>query len=391
MIDFRSLNKKLAAWHFFFWLGLVLALVATTLEVARGRNANFIVYSDATGLFWDSISPYTQAFVDVHKRYFLYPPSFCIFFTPFHLLPSWLGPFVWNVFNYLMFALAIKTLPERFDAYKRRIFLFLLPILVQSLFCFQYNVVVGYLFIFAFSLLERGKGFWAVVLIMLSATTKVYGGVELAMLLMYPRPVRNIAYAIVVGAVMLALPLVNVSLDALLSLYGDMASILSQHNTIQDYVGLLYARGLKGLLLPNAMLVQLVVLVLLAVGYFARYKRWGDLRFRTQCLALLMGYIILWSDCPETHTYVIALAGWQLAFWLHPSHKKWEWVLFWFVFVNFSILPSDIFFPKKYFVPFHKMFWFDVYGYTVCWLLLAWRAFFANDSKCQTTEKTLTA
>lgn len=374
-MNYNKLNRWLSTRHVFFWLGLAVTLLATTLEVARGRDANYIVYADATRLFWEGITPYTMEFVEQHGRYFLYPPTFCVVFAPIFALPSWLGPFVWNVCHYLLFALSIKTLPARFDPYKRRVFLFLLPVLLQSVFCFQYNVACCYLFLFAFSLLERGKGFWAVVLIMLSATTKVYGGIELAMLLMYARPWRNIGYAVGLGAVMLALPLLNINHPAPLSLYGDMANILTVHNTDVDYIGLLYARGLKWLLLPHAKVVQLLVLVLLAVGYFARHKRWGDLTFRTQCLALLMGYIILWSDCPETHTYIIALAGWQLAFWLQPTHQKWEWVLFWVVFVCFGILPTDVLCPAWLHEYIHETFWLDVYAFTAAWLLVAWKAF----------------
>ena len=49
-----------------FWLGFVVSFVATLLEVMRGRNANYIVYADATRMFWEGLSPYTDAFVEEH-------------------------------------------------------------------------------------------------------------------------------------------------------------------------------------------------------------------------------------------------------------------------------------------------------------------------------------
>ena len=357
-----------------FWLGFVVSFVATLLEVMRGRNANYIVYADATRMFWEGLSPYTDAFVEEHGRYFLYPPVFNVVYAPILLLPRWLGPFIWNLGNYSLFALDIKTLPEKFNAYKHRIFLYLLPILIQAVFCYQYNIVVCYLFLFAFTLMEKGKGHWAAILIMLSATTKIYGGIELAMLLMYSKPWRNIGIAIASGIVFAALPVLNFNFDQPLSLYGKMADMLSTHNNAVDYVGILYAKGLKSLLLPNHYLVQGGVLLLLAVGFFARYKRWSDFTFRSQCLAVLMGFIILFSDCPETHTYLIAIAGYLLAFWVQPERKWFDWVLFWLLFINFAILPTDVLCPPKVHEFIHETFWLDVYTYAVCWCRILWLA-----------------
>lgn len=357
-----------------FWLGMLIAFVATLLEVMRGRNANYIVYADATRMFWEGVSPYTESFVEEHGRYFLYPPVFNVVYAPILLLPRWLGPFIWNLGNYCLFFLSIKTLPARFDTYKHRTFLFLLPILLQAVFCYQYNIVVCYLFLFAFSLMERGKGHWAAVLIMLSATTKIYGGIELAMLLMYKKPWRNIGIAAVCGAAFLALPALNFNFDQPLSLYGKMADMLSTHNDAVDYVGILYAKGLKSLLLPNHYLVQGGVLLMLAAGFFARYKRWSSPVFRTQCLAVLMGFIILFSDCPETHTYLIAIAGWLSAFWLQPQRTRIDWILFWLLFVNFAILPTDVLCPPKVHEFFHETLWLDVYTFTLCWCRTLWLA-----------------
>ncbi len=371
------IQKFMAFWRspkWVFWLGMLVAIVATALEVARGRNANYIVYADATRLFWEGVTPYTMSFVEEHGRYFLYPPAFCVLFSPVLLLPWWLGPFVWNLGNYSLFALAIKTLPKQFDEYKHRIFLFLLPLLLQAVFCYQYNIVVCYLFLFAFSLMERGKGHWAAILIMLSAATKIYGGIEIAMLLMYAKPWRNISIGVASGAILLALPMLNPNFDNPLGLYSDMATILNTHNAAVDYVGILYARGLKWLLHPNSMVVQSVVLLVMTALFFIRYKRWGDLRFRTQCLAVLMGYVVLFSDCPETHTYLITITGYLLAFWLQPKRIWLDWVLFWLLFVNFCILPTDVLCPPKVHEFIHETFWLDVYTYTICWMRTLWWA-----------------
>lgn len=359
-----------------FYLGLAIVLVATTIETLRGRATNFYDYYDATALFWSGIDPYTPEFIETRSIWFLYTPVFTTIYAPIFLLPEWLGPYVWNVLNYCLLCLAIKTLPLPLAPYRMKIFLFLFLLIMQSCFCFQYNMVVLYIFLFAFTLLERGKPFWATLLIMISATTKYYGGIELALLFCYPKTLRNFGYALFWGVVLLLLPMINTAFDNVFALYQSMWASYDSHRSAVDYSGLFYARGLKSLLLPHLRLVQLLALAVLSVLFFWRYKRWGDFRFRVEALAAMMGYIILFSDSPETHTYMITLAGYQMAFWLQPHRTRFDWVLYWLLFVNFCILPVDAICPTPVYRFFHDNFWLDVYTMTIAWLRVIWWAVF---------------
>ena len=357
-----------------FFLGLAIVLLATSLEVFRGRNTNYFDYQDSTRMFWEGLSPYNLEYAQAHSIYFLYSPVFSVIFAPIFFLPWWLGPFVWNIGNYSLFALAIKMLPQQLDKYKHWIFLFLLSVVLQTVFCYQHNIIVSYIYIFAFILLERGKAFWAVLLIMLSATTKVYGAAELAILFCYPKVWRNLGYAVLCGAALLLLPAVNTAFDNVFVLYQEMFDMIASHHSDSDFIGILFARGLKPLLLPNYRLVQIVVLALLGVAFFARYKRWKDFRFRVQALAVLTGYMILFSDCPETHTYIITLPFYAMAFWLQPRRTWIDWTLFWLLVINFCILPTDVLCPAWLHEYIHQTFWLDVYTYFVCWLRILWWA-----------------
>ena len=359
----------------FWWgIGLLVAMAATAIEVIRGRNTNYFDYYDSTMMFWSGISSYTLEYAETRGLYFLYSPVFSTVFYPVFALPQWLGPFVWNIFNYCMFTLAIWTLPKAFAPYRLKIFLFTLSVVLQSVFCYQYNLVVCYIFVFAFNLLERGRAFWAVLLIMLSATTKVYGVVELALLFCYPHVWRNFGYAVACGAGFLLLPAINPSFDNVFVLYREMFEMIASHHSDADFIGILFARGLKPLLLPNYRAVQIIVFLLLAVLFFWRYKRWRDFNFRVQVLAVIMGYIILFSDSPETHTYVISLTGYAMAFFLMPRRTRFDWILFWLLFVNFSILPTDVLCPAWLHEYIHKTFWTDVYCMFIAWVMIVWRA-----------------
>ena len=182
-------------------------------------------------MFWEGLSPYNLEYAQAHQIYFLYSPVFSVIFAPIFYLPWWLGPYVWNIGNYTLFSLAIKWLPQQLEKYKLYIFVFLLSVVMQTVFCYQHNIIVSYIYVFAFILLERGKGFWAVFLIMLSATTKIYGAAELAILLCYPKVWRNFGYAILCGAFFLLLPAVNTNFDNVFVLYQHITATLTSQES----------------------------------------------------------------------------------------------------------------------------------------------------------------
>ena len=369
------MSKKIFSNKYFWWgLGLIIVLIATSLEVFRGRNTNYFDYQDSTRMFWEGLSPYNLEYAQAHQIYFLYSPVFSVLFAPIFYLPWWLGPYVWNIGNYTLFSLAIKWLPQQLDKYKLYIFVFLLSVVLQTVFCYQHNIIVAYIYLFAFILLERGKGFWAVFLIMLSATTKIYGAAELAILFCYPKTWRNFGYAILCGAFFLLLPAINTNFDNVFVLYQQMFDMIASHHSDSDYIGILFAVGLKPFLLPNYRLVQIVVMGILAILFFWRYKRWSDFRFRVQALGVLTGFMILFSDCPETHTYVITFPLYAMAFWLQPKRNWIDWTLFWSLVVNFMILPTDVLCPAWLHNFIHRTFYLDVYTYFFCWLRMIWWA-----------------
>ena len=315
----QFLSKKNPKMPFFYsrrnlyMIGFLLAFIVTLLEFIRGRHQNFMVFSDATQFFWQGISPYTTEFVEAHGRYFLYSPVFTVLFAPFAYLPAWLGPFAWNLFNYSLFFMAIFTLPQQFTQQQKcRMFLFLLLILGQSLLSFQYNITVAYLFLFAYTLLEKDRGFLAVLLIMISGCTKVYGIFELALLLCYPHVWRNFGYAVTMGIVLLALPLIKIAPADLLPYYEEWCHSLAVYQSAGAYDSFFYARPIAAWTLPHFRALQIGMLGLLTLLFLGNFRKWSSFAFRAQALGILMGWVVLLSDSAEKHTYIIALAGFML-------------------------------------------------------------------------------
>ena len=108
-----------------YWLGFVIAVAASLIELLRGGAENYCVFRDATLQFWQGINPYTQEFVDVHHRYFIYSPIFCVLFAPFAFMPFYLGGLVWNLFGYTVFYFGVKNLPGVLSAKAPLIMLYL--------------------------------------------------------------------------------------------------------------------------------------------------------------------------------------------------------------------------------------------------------------------------
>ena len=381
----QFLSKKNPKMPFFYsrrnlyMIGFLLAFIVTLLEFIRGRHQNFMVFSDATQFFWQGISPYTTEFVEAHGRYFLYSPVFTVLFAPFAYLPAWLGPFAWNLFNYSLFFMAIFTLPQQFTQQQKcRMFLFLLLILGQSLLSFQYNITVAYLFLFAYTLLEKDRGFLAVLLIMISGCTKVYGIFELALLLCYPHVWRNFGYAFTMGIVLLALPLIKIAPADLLPYYEEWCHSLAVHQSAGAYDSFFYARPIAAWTLPHFRALQIGMLGLLTLLFLGNFRKWSSFAFRAQALGILMGWVVLLSDSAEKHTYIIALAGFMLWYWSRPTRTATDKILFWCCFVLLCIVPIDIFVPVPIRDFITRTLWLHVWVFFIVWIRMIWLTFLAS-------------
>lgn len=357
-----------------YWLGFVIAVAASLIELLRGGAENYCVFRDATLQFWQGINPYTQEFVDVHHRYFIYSPIFCVLFAPFAFMPFYLGGLVWNLFGYTVFYFGIKNLPGVLSAKAPLIILYLLLTVAQSLFCFQFNLLVAAIFVWALVLLERDQAFWAILLIMISATTKIYGAVELALLLFYPRFWRNVGYVLLTGIGLLLLPALHGGVEGLLSGYQNWLAQLVSHQSTGIYYSFLFLPGIRSFALPYMRLFQVSVLLLMAIPFLLpilppfKGKVEVGLPFRVGLLAALMGYIVLFSEAAEYTTYTITMTGYALWYFLEDKRPLVDRILFWALFVLWCVMPIDLFCPSKLCNYIHSTLWIGVLTYTVAWV-----------------------
>ncbi len=355
-----------------YWLGFVIAVAASLIELLRGGAENYCVFRDATLQFWQGINPYTQEFVDVHHRYFIYSPIFCVLFAPFAFMPFYLGGLVWNLFGYTVFYFGVKNLPGVLSAKAPLIMLYLLLTVAQSLFCFQFNLLVAAIFVWALVLLERDQPFWAILLIMISATTKIYGAVELALLLFYPRFWRNVGYVLLTGIGLLLLPALHGGVEGLLFGYQNWLAQLVSHQSTGIYYSFLFLPGIRSFALPYMRLFQASVLLLMAIPFAFEMSnvkcQMSNLKYKISLLAALMGYIVLFSEAAEYTTYTITMTGYALWYFLEDKRPLVDRILFWALFVLWCVMPIDLFCPSKLCNYIHSTLWIGVLTYTVAWV-----------------------
>jgi hypothetical protein len=274
----------------------------------------------------------------------------------------------WNLLGYTVFYFGIKNLPGVLSAKAPLIMLYLLLTVAQSLFCFQFNLLVAAIFVWALVLLERDQAFWAILLIMISATTKIYGAVELALLLFYPRFWRNAGYALLAGVGLLLLPTLKGGVDGLLSGYHNWLAQLADHQSTGTYYSILFVPGIRTFALPYMRIFQAAVLLILATLFFLSRARWSDYAFRVCALAGLMGYIVLFSEAAEYTTYTIAMTGYALWYFLEGNRSVYDKILFCALFVLWCVMPIDLFCPSKLCNYIHSTLWLGVIAYTLAWI-----------------------
>jgi len=361
--------------RFLFYLGLLISFFVTFAEVIRGTHYNFLVFANATRDFWNGILPYTDEFCIRNLREYLYTPVFSVLFTPFAFFNDNIGAFLWNIFNYIMFYFAVFTLPEgKFsDRTKCMIFLYALPILAQSLFSCQYNVTVAYIYIFAYTLMEKDKSFWAILLILISGLTKIYGIFEMALIFCYPKFWKNVGYAAIMSIVLLSLPLLKLSFTEILPYYEEWCNTLMIHQSSRVWESIFYAEPLSQYLLPNFRIIQIGTLCLLIILFFLSYKKWDNSSFRAQCIGILTGWIVLMSDSSEIHTYLIAISGYLLWYWTRIHHSMLDKILFWSIFFLFCIVPIDIICPVPVMLFLTKTLWIHIWIYMVTWIVMIYK------------------
>lgn len=363
-------------------LGLLISFGVSLSEFLRGEHANYMIFANATRDFWNGITPYGAEWWRHKLDFFLYAPPFTVFFAPFAFLPDWIGVFAWNLSNCLLFALSIYTLPRISEKTKTYILLYTLPILGTGQLDFQYNIAVAYIFMFVYTLFESGKGKWAMLLIMVSAMTKVYGGFELLLVLLYPKFWKNVAWGSLWAIAIFCLPLVKIAPLDLVDYYVSWFNRLMEHSNDRAFESFFDIKFIwSGVPTQIQPYIQLGVCLAIVGLTFWRLKWREYFDYRVGVLAVITGYIVLFGSGTEKHTYIISLVAFAYWYYLKPNKTTFDRVLFWSIFVIMELVTVDLIFPKPI-----MLFVFDTLDlnkvlFTLAWSYMVYSTYFVRGKR----------
>ncbi len=272
-----------------------------------------------------------------------YSPTFAVFMLPYAYLPDLLGLILWNLTNTLLVFYAIRNLPKLSDRNKQWMMWFVLPELILSAQSCQSNALIAALFVLTFMAFENKNVLMAAIFIGVATIIKPYAAVAGVLFLFYPEKLKFILMAIITGVVLIALPLILVSFNSLQIQYESWFRMLAN-----DYSN---STGISVMALVNDITqtainktVVIAIGTLLTFSSLLYFKRYQNFHFRTQLLALIMIWVVIFNHKSESPTFIIPVLG--VALWyFYDSYSKFNFILLMTVLIFTQLSPSDVFPP----------------------------------------------
>lgn len=310
------------------------------LDVGQGEMIRVDNYGVFKQSFYNLIEG-KDLYLEKHKGYYKYTPTFALFFGAFALLPDWLGLLLWNLVNVAVLAFAIYYLPWP-DLKKKNLAIVIFAMeLVTALQHQQSNALIAGLLILAFGLLENKKYLPAVLCIVFSAYIKLFGVTDFALLLFYPRKVRSFFYGASLMALFAILPLIIVNVEHLQFLYTSYAKLL-----VQDHVKS-YGYSVMGLLHSwfsidaNKYLVVAAGTVIFLIP-FIKFKEYASYPFRMLTLASLLIWVVIFNHRAGSDIFILSMSGIALWYVIAPKSKT-NTILLVLALIFTSFSPTDLF------------------------------------------------
>ena len=365
------------------WFGL--SFLAVIQQIQLHHINNFIVYRS---VYFHLIQGknlylfYPLEYEDVN----LYGPVFGVLIAPFAWLPVSMGVFSWVMANVFFLYWAISNLP--IPKFFQTVLIFLCSQeLMNSSSWLQSNALICGCILLGFSFSRNGKERWALLFIMLATFIKLYGIIGLAFLPFCSNRRKFIIWAFFWSVILFIAPLLITSWHFLIQSYGDWYTgltnkelkniSLTDNNFYQDIsvMGLIRRNLSKDL---NDIYV-IIPGILLYLSQFIYFKKYRDTEFQLYLLCSSLIFVVIFSTGSESSTYLIAVPGMILWYFLQPYKKSITWFFsIVFLFTTFSY--SDLLTPAfrtNIVIPYALKAIFP----TIIWILILFQVHFTAASR----------
>ena len=320
-----------------FGIYIIVAFISAVTKYVRGPQAynNYLLFKN---VFLNTLKE--------RNRYLTYPELyfdsnhygifFGILIAPFAVLPDALGMPLWNVANALVFIYAIKKLP--FSNPKKSFFAWLcLQEFITASVSLQFNIALAGLLILSSIFIYERKETQSTIAILIGFFVKIYGIAGLSSFFFIKNKWKFILSLVGSGILFFVLPMLISSPNFGVQSYLDWWISLSEKNTSNQVLGNRQDYSLMGVVrrfLGDASISNLTFLIpgiaVFALPYI-RVKQYKNLPFQLMILASTLLFIVLFSSCSESPTYIIAVAG--VMIWFVIQKKKTHVVIGLLIFV----------------------------------------------------------
>ncbi|MGN6492720.1 MAG: glycosyltransferase family 87 protein [Agriterribacter sp.] len=336
-------NRWLAAT---LWFGL--SFIIVLLTVRAGRLNNFEVFRHVFFHVIQKVNLYVEypsQYADVN----LYGPVFSLVIAPFALLPLKFGAACWAMCNATFLYYAIYRLPIN-KKWKTALVVLCAHEMMHSNAFLQSNALICGCILLAFVYTVQKKEPYALFFIMLPAFIKIYGIVALVFIFFSSKPLRFMAWAAIWFLIFFFLPLVITDFNFLLQCYNDWyvgltikaGKNIAPGNFFQNISVMGLISRMLSLRINDTVVLALGGLALASQFVYRRYHHHPV--YRLYILASLLLFTIIFSSGSESPTYIIALPGICIWYFLQPFSKKLLW-FFILAIVLTTFGNSDVFTP----------------------------------------------
>lgn len=336
---------------YIFGVYLIISVVTAISKYLRGDYAinNYLIFKN---VFFNTIHQ-KNLFVHYPDLYFdlnHYGVFFSALIAPFAMMPDWLGISLWNIANTFIFIYGIYKLP--FSDSKKAIFgLLCLQEYITAALSLQFNVALtGLLLLSAVYIYER-KEVKSVTAILIGIFVKIYGIVGLTQFFFIKNKTKFILSGIGIAILFFVLPMAYSSPQFVIQCYSDWFQSIVEKNSENQVLGNMQDISLMGFVrrvLGDASISNLVFLAgglpLFALPYI-RIKQYKHYAFQLMILASTLLFLVLFSSSSESPTYIIAVVGVLIWFFLQKERTPLIIGLLAFVIIFTCFSTSDLF-PK---------------------------------------------
>jgi hypothetical protein len=330
---------------FFILLAVVIGVISFTSSldmVQYTRYNNFIIFKQSFFHLIHNQDIYRQ-FPEEHYDVFKYSPTFSLWMSWFAFFPDVVGLILFNLVNIIVLIIALRYLPLSKQRLNMMLFFIVIETLI-SLTSSQTNILITGLLILGWHFMEKGKPWWAALMIVLTFYIKIFGIVALALFLFYPTrwkaALATICWTIIIGL----LPLLVITPEQLLFLYKSWGTLLTMDHSAS--VGVSFYGWLHSWFGLN---VNKQVFVLIGALLFClpllKFKNWSNPAYRLNVLASVLIWVVIFNHKGESPTYVIAIVGVAIWYFIKQPASKSDLVLLLLALVFTSFSSTDVITP----------------------------------------------